>query len=360
MDHRPISWARVCTDGQGGLASHQVRIKSHSSHDVVLLCARCHARADFENDKLRKQLVNEVGTPIASTKEAKESVDNVLKQVVAAASALVRNRERLPTERREELLDVLRKHFGRQEISDLDIESAGIPHNIDCMYVVSLTPIVFEIVQIKFRKVTPEGSPADAHGAMVVRQLCSTAEDLATFTRRWRQWFLDSMKPQHLSKHWDVDHSKPNDDMKSNYESKDEEDTGARPPRPIGSTTTATTTSGATIAAANGAVITQVSIGGIPIVTASSSSSGINGVAPSPSPSPTSSQSSSLSRRDNGDEDEDDEDNDSNDAQPSSPLSKSAAASSNNNNDEDDEDFGDEIAPASTEAALPDDEDEDN
>ena len=30
-----------------------LRMKSHSSHDVVLLCAVCHAQADVHNDRLR-------------------------------------------------------------------------------------------------------------------------------------------------------------------------------------------------------------------------------------------------------------------------------------------------------------------
>lgn len=38
-----------------------LRMKSHSSHDVVLLCAVCHAQADMRNDELRHCFVQLVG-----------------------------------------------------------------------------------------------------------------------------------------------------------------------------------------------------------------------------------------------------------------------------------------------------------
>ena len=49
-----------------------------------------------------------------------------------------------------------------------------------------------------------------SHGEMVVRGV-GESEGIVEFQRRWRQHFLDTMKPAYLPKLWSVDHN-PNFD----------------------------------------------------------------------------------------------------------------------------------------------------
>ncbi|CAM1154706.1 EXD2 (predicted) [Pycnogonum litorale] len=41
-------------------------LKSHSSHDVVILCVDCHIRSNFMDAKLRQQLALQCNAPIGS------------------------------------------------------------------------------------------------------------------------------------------------------------------------------------------------------------------------------------------------------------------------------------------------------
>lgn len=47
-------------------------------------------------------------------------------------------------------------------------------------------------------------APGETHGARVVRGM--SEEQILAFSRRWRQHFLDEMKPRFLNEHWRVDH----------------------------------------------------------------------------------------------------------------------------------------------------------
>ncbi len=46
----------------------------------------------------------------------------------------------------------------------------------------------------------------ETHHARVVALLSATPGALANFCMRWRQHFLDTMRPRHLSEFWDVQH----------------------------------------------------------------------------------------------------------------------------------------------------------
>lgn len=264
------------------------------------------------------------------------------------------------------------------------------------------------IAVLKFRKAAVD--KRDLHGATVTRQLCSTATELAAFTRRWRQWFLDSMKPQHLSKHWDVNHSKPNDDTEENFndngdgndENEDEEkrrskssgrvrdsqgrNSGRRPMfadktpavgnpdwkppteqkdvskmtpeelaaagltsygAPMGPVSSpAVATAAVPIAAA--ATVTSTPAAAVAAATPATPTAAVA------AQSPISSISSSRSRNSNDDDDTNNR-NDDGDEDDTSPAPEASPSSSRNGNDNDEDDENDEeITPASVQPALED------
>lgn len=99
-------------------------LKSHRSHDIVLLCVDCHEVAHAAAEKYKKQIAAEFGIPLFVSKVvdskqvqvmsgSSESATNVEEvgvpplQLRTAAMALLRHGPRMPSKRREELMQVL-------------------------------------------------------------------------------------------------------------------------------------------------------------------------------------------------------------------------------------------------------------
>ncbi|XP_058729635.1 protein RRP6-like 3 isoform X1 [Vicia villosa] len=108
-------------------------LKSHRSHDIVLLCVDCHEVAHAAAEKYKRKIASEFGIPlyvrrvIHPGKETEKSNDEggvSPLQLRSAAVALLRHGPRMPLERREELTEIVKKYYGGREISEEDLESA--------------------------------------------------------------------------------------------------------------------------------------------------------------------------------------------------------------------------------------------
>ncbi|XP_015866330.3 protein RRP6-like 3 isoform X3 [Ziziphus jujuba] len=114
-------------------------LKSHRSHDIVLLCVDCHEVAHASAEKYKKQIAKEFGIPlfvrkvvdlehsqttsgpsVSATKDAGVSP----LQLRTAAMALLRHGPRMPSKRREELREIVMRYYGGREISEEDLERA--------------------------------------------------------------------------------------------------------------------------------------------------------------------------------------------------------------------------------------------
>ncbi|OVA11482.1 HRDC domain [Macleaya cordata] len=116
-------------------------LKSHRSHDIVLLCVDCHEIAHSAAEKHKRQIAAEYGIPLF----VKTVVDSRQKEVVSTTSGSVENHEQagvsplqlrtaamallrygpmMPSKRREELTQIVMKYFGGREISQADLEKA--------------------------------------------------------------------------------------------------------------------------------------------------------------------------------------------------------------------------------------------
>lgn len=96
-------------------------LKSHRSHDIVLLCVDCHEIAHAAAEKYKKQIAVEFGIPLFIRKVVeKQNRDASSLPVVSsgeigvspldlrtAAMALLRHGPQMPSQRREELMQVL-------------------------------------------------------------------------------------------------------------------------------------------------------------------------------------------------------------------------------------------------------------
>lgn len=95
------------------------RLKSHRSHDIVLLCVDCHEIAHAAAEKYKRQIASEFKVPLFVRKVAGSGENESLAvtsgleevgvsplQLRTAAMALLRHGPKMPADRREELLKV--------------------------------------------------------------------------------------------------------------------------------------------------------------------------------------------------------------------------------------------------------------
>nr|GLL23008.1 protein RRP6-like 3 isoform X1 [Ipomoea trifida] len=113
-------------------------LKSHRSHDIVLLCVDCHEIAHAAAEKYKKEVAAEFGIPLfvrkvfdssqmqnTSASNANIEEDGVPPlQLRTAAMALLRHGSRMPSRRREELEEIVRNYYGGREITEGDLEKA--------------------------------------------------------------------------------------------------------------------------------------------------------------------------------------------------------------------------------------------
>ncbi|CAH8380872.1 unnamed protein product [Eruca vesicaria subsp. sativa] len=262
-------------------------LKSHRSHDIVLLCVDCHEVAHASAERYKKQVAREFGIPLfvrrvvdsketqggASSVECDESTSNVEDVGVSplhlrtAAMALLRHGNRMPSSRREELLQTVKMYYGGRDISEEDLERALLiglsPHErrkLERKKSVSLkysTEVAHmdkqgnssnvgehgeeargdsEEVMNEESKIVGDNSGGDGaselndtqcngnthqqdsklsllghgpHGKQVVEYLLREhGEDgVRDFCQRWRQVFVDTVHPRHLPGGWNVSHS---------------------------------------------------------------------------------------------------------------------------------------------------------
>lgn len=102
-------------------------LKSHRSHDIVLLCVDCHEVAHASAEKYKKQIAKEFGIPLFVRKVADleqaiitsgttfEDAGVSPLQLRTAAMALLRHGPRMPSQRHEELTEVHEKSLISQD-----------------------------------------------------------------------------------------------------------------------------------------------------------------------------------------------------------------------------------------------------
>ncbi|KAK8538983.1 hypothetical protein V6N13_110194 [Hibiscus sabdariffa] len=115
-------------------------LKSHRSHDIVLLCVDCHEVAHAAAEKYKRRIAGEFGIPlyvrkvvdsnqapiISGSSESKIFEDSGVSplQLRTAAKALLRHGPEMPPRRRDELTQIVKRYYGGMEISNEGLERA--------------------------------------------------------------------------------------------------------------------------------------------------------------------------------------------------------------------------------------------
>jgi exonuclease 3'-5' domain-containing protein 2 len=157
-------------------------VKDHSHHDVVLLCLACHEKYEREADALKAELGRECGVPLHGLRT---ETDRSQGRAFSFARALLREGQKIPEARREEMLRAVGEWVGKRRLSDAELEAVA--------------------------RSSPKSEEAGLieHGRHVV----AGVTDVQAFLRRWREHFLRTMRPRFLSAHWDIDRPASREDV---------------------------------------------------------------------------------------------------------------------------------------------------
>lgn len=156
-------------------------MKSKTSHDVLLLCLRCHQNSNMSDIKIRRELEETCTAPLSGAVPA-EFVEEgrKLQREQRWARALCKEKN-IPEARRDEMMALLRAAFPGEEINEIFLK---------------------KLVETKRENV--HGGPS--HGELVVEKYKDLG-GLIELEMLWRQHFLDSMKPQFMPTLWDINHN---------------------------------------------------------------------------------------------------------------------------------------------------------
>lgn len=197
-----------------------VELKSHRSHDVVLLCIDCHHIAQTAADKLKRQLAEEYGVPLSCSSITTDINHEVHpNRVRAAALALQKCKDQIPPRRVHELEKTIHTFFGR----DPSYHGAISHEELKLASLVSVRKktILKEVLDgeissemaARYSELSKECTESGEyiHGKRVVAKAFARGgeAELYTIIRRFREVFVDALQPQHLPNKWNVDHFAP-------------------------------------------------------------------------------------------------------------------------------------------------------
>ncbi|GLC42735.1 hypothetical protein PLESTB_001132900 [Pleodorina starrii] len=185
---------RCCVCGAGGeylrhsVVPHCYRqhfppaMKSHLSHDIVLMCPPCHKACSVTDQRRMEALGAHFAAPLGAATAAKFRYSSNLGAVRSAGRALANTKVVIPPARRRELEGLLAQHFG------VEVEA------VDGALVRQAADVDPRTADENWR----------SHAELVVGAL-GGRDSLELFIRGWRQHFLDSMRPRFMPRHWRVD-----------------------------------------------------------------------------------------------------------------------------------------------------------
>ncbi|BFF88978.1 exonuclease 3'-5' domain-containing protein 2 [Drosophila madeirensis] len=160
-------------------------MKTHTSHDVLLLCPPCHQLSNISDLRVHCKLAAKCDAPFKHSEgNVKYHIDPELKRVKSAAKALLFNGRRIPAQKLEEmrrtLLDFYKDHT---EVTEQLLREAS---------------------EVEYRM---ENEDYCQHGEKVVQMYRHEFGGLIELERMWREHFLHTMKPQFLPDLWNVNHN---------------------------------------------------------------------------------------------------------------------------------------------------------
>lgn len=234
-------------------------LKSHKSHDVLLLCFNCHEKANKLYDMRKRELALQYDCPLNTLSHEQKALKIVLK-LKKNAEIMIKSHSKLPFDRKcdlgGEILDCFRENNDNymyqsfflhvfceinnnnndniagedksneirkkiqneeleidsesfenseeeEEIEEMNkneeiLKSIKFPEKIEDLTEETIVKISkFNIKKLKI------GDKKSMHGKLVIEKIQNNFEE---FIRSWREYFIEVMEPQYLPDAWNVNH----------------------------------------------------------------------------------------------------------------------------------------------------------
>lgn len=160
-------------------------MKSHASHDIVLLCTRCHSEGAAVVDRMKCTLAQRHGI---LTSTMKYIVDKKATQITKYAKALRKSGLKLPNKRREEMEKTIAEYMGLS--GDICLSSDQL-HEAEAIQTHHMNPDYESIESRLVAKIIEHGHEY---------------AELQRLIRSFRKDFVQKMKPKFLPDGWHVDY----------------------------------------------------------------------------------------------------------------------------------------------------------
>jgi hypothetical protein len=148
-------------------------IKSRSSFDVLPMCFDCHDDYERFADILKLELAEKYNAPMNGI-IVEENTETQQHHAVKIAKAICLHGDKMPLERKEQLITELKGYLKKSDVVFEEIEQLSL----------------MEIDSSKIIK---------THGEMVIEQIT----DYQAFVEMWRFHFLNHVMPKFMPEHWD-------------------------------------------------------------------------------------------------------------------------------------------------------------
>ena len=179
-------------------------LKSHKSHDVVLLCLSCHERARKVYEQKKEEISKRYNVPLNVMSDGKNNYLKLI-QFIKKCKVIKKNKNKnLPEIAETKLKKNLKETFDTLIENSQEFKNFVEKNKIKCDKEDDIDDNFLNIFCDKFivdDKNIPEGKK-NLHGKLVIEKV----KDLKEFIMEWRQFFLDSFQPKFLPKEWSVKH----------------------------------------------------------------------------------------------------------------------------------------------------------
>jgi len=152
-----------------------VYIKENNYFDVLPVCVDCHSEYEKIAQNKKKELANRYEAPLEGINNLNES------KSLKHARTLKQHGSKIPEARRKQMIGSIAEELG---ITEQELEKV-INHDITCN-------------NISWNK---EATNFKSHGEIVISKIPC----IQSFFEEWRTHFVESMKPKHLPKNWEIE-----------------------------------------------------------------------------------------------------------------------------------------------------------
>ena len=157
-------------------------MKSHSSHDIVLLCSDCHEIYETEAMKFKKEIAKKYSIPIEGTGTL---VNKEILKLQKDVGALIKHKNKIPKQKKDEIIESLKKFFNKNEIDE----------NEDFEKIMKLESV--------------DRSNYVTHGKGIIQKIAEgdtekNIKKIEEFEIMWRKHFIDIMPHDYLDENWDI------------------------------------------------------------------------------------------------------------------------------------------------------------